>query len=495
MNPNEDGWFRAHWTIIIVNSISFLIVLLLFRFWTRGIFEENSELYMYANLATLGLLAAAIFYPWRWWRLTHYRLTPNGLEKKRETWFRLDKTVPYGKIASVNLKRMIFNRILGTSIVEVHANSGPSAIVAEAQIYLKAEDAERLRAELNARISGEIKEDVFQDKVEAEFESLLKFTAKDSIIQGIFGVPTSNLLASFFFLFPTAISFFTDSQEVAWTFMLIVLFSYLVPVVATILKYYDFGVRRIGDTIHIKHGAIRNYASSFETVKVNAIRVRKPFFARIIGKSCIEAEVVGMGEEMDTPLLCLMVKDSVIPDVIAELVPEFAENTDSRRQPPKARLVLFLEAVISTAILAPIVYLAANSIVTFINEFVAFPLFFDFMPLAFAGLVALWLFYWMHRRFQIETLALGEETMTVVGGVVDRVRVTMMYDRVQIVEARSNPLSLPFGLSRCSFSMLSSKGAVKEKSGYFETEMLENIGDILVERIKSGKRSYSYKSF
>ncbi|NLL94191.1 MAG: PH domain-containing protein [Thermoplasmatales archaeon] len=484
--------FRSDATVIPVNFAAMFVTFGFMIFVASEYLLEAGHLALLV-VAIAAALAASVFYPVRWWKLTTYRVGETGVEVKRETWFRLDKIIPYGKIASVNLTRGLPNRILGTSNVVINANAGPSAVVPEATIWLKAADAERLKEIINARMTGPGKEPVFE---EAEFVSLVNFTAKDSVIQGVFGQPSAAMFGTLLSIALALFFAFFDREGLTITFVILAV-SFAIPAVVNIVKYYDFRVRRVGDTIHIRHGAIWNYSSSFETVKVNAIRVKKPLLARLIGKSSIEAEVIGVTQEKgERPLLCLMVKDEVLPHVISELIPEFSENVDLKKQPKEARYPLLagaaIRSIVTAAILYPLLFFAIDAAS---GEFEIPWLISDFGALGAVALTTLLHFFWMDRRMRIEALALGDETMTVVRGVVDRERVTMMYDRVQIVEAVSDPFSRPFGLSRCSFSLLSSVGATNERTGYFETDVLEGIGDTLVERIRSGKRSYSYKSF
>src|SRR5690554_6205796 len=111
--PGEK--IRCHPSIIVERSLSGVVLLafLVTRF-------EGTPV---AAVLLAAIVALLLFY-YRQWKLTTIRFNEAEIVVERNTLFKMKKTLPYTKIASVNVNRGIINRLFGTSRLQININSG-----------------------------------------------------------------------------------------------------------------------------------------------------------------------------------------------------------------------------------------------------------------------------------------------------------------------------------------------------------------------------------
>ena len=221
-------------------------------------------------------------------------------------------------------------------------------------------------------------------------------------------------------------------------------------------------------------------------VRSNAIRFKSPLLARLLGKSSIEAEVVGLvseGGERSRPVICLLKDDATQQRVLRDLVPEFVYERRPIKQPESARYMLMIRAAVVSLVvlvLSAYGYRAVGALAGTPGGVLQYML-----PLAVA-LVVLATLYAAHVAYRITEFDAGKDLFTFVNGAVDRETTVMNYDRVQMVWITQGPIARIFALSRASVYMLSSMGSSSVTSGYFLGSRLESIYEIVMMRFARG---------
>jgi len=481
---------RCHPTIIVENSFR-AIIWITFIILVIGQFEMS---------ITGGLLAASlvavILFHYRQWKRTTVQFNEMDIVVERTTLFKLKKTLPYSRIASVNVNRGVINRLFGTSKLMININSGHNAMVPEATLTFKEDVADRLRDRISQRLYNH---DYFSE--EEEVESIVSSSPIDVIIHGLFSVSTYQSIMGCIFLAYSGIEMYISTMaeyEAGGKVLLPLMMFFMVqilPAITHIIRYYGFKVYRKEDTIYLQHGLIRTYRTSFNIHKINAIRVKSTLFARLLNKSYIEAEVVGMvsadGDGGARPVISLLKNDAVTQRILQELVPEFIYERTPNKQPKNARSVLLIRAIIASSILvAAMIYpsiLIYNEIATqtwivgTLRTILQYGL-----PLL-TALAVLAIMYGAHISYTIREFDAGEELFTFVNGILDREIVVMNYDKVQMVWITKGPIARMFDVAKGDVYMLSSLGTTKISSGYFSEKELNKINDVVIGRIASGK--------
>jgi putative membrane protein len=477
---------RCHPSIIVERSLSALVVLAVLA----------TQLGQGAVPAVFALLfVAVVLFNYRQWSRTTVQFNATDVVVERDTLFKMKKTLPYAKMASVNVNRGIVNRVFGTSRLQININSGSGATVPEAVLTFREDVAEEIRAGLAERLCG--RETVSEDE---PVEPVVTFSPADVIVHGLFSVSTYQTASGFAFLAYSAFQLYTSAGVGGGALVSLLMFFVvqLAPSVSLIFHYYNYRVYRRGDTIHLEHGLIRTYTTSFDVSRINAVRVKRTLAARLLGRSCIEAEVVGLasgsGESL-RPVLCLLKDDATQQRLLEELVPEFVDGHARERQPEEAKGVLLVRAAIASLVL---VLAAAYPSVYVYRETAAIPgiagtvLPFA-LPLATAA-AALAICYATYVSYRVTEFGTGADLFSFVNGAVDRETVVMNYDKVQMVRITQGPVARLFGVARGRVYLLSAVGGASVSSGYFAGSRLAAIGETVMERIASGEYDWRKNS-
>lgn len=494
MNVSNEK-IRCHPSVVVEKSLktfsSLIIPLIVFVMWL-------DRTAMVSILVIF--IAALLLFNYRQWKRTTIRFNEIDVVIERDTLFKMKKTLPYSKMASVNVNRGVLNRLFGTSEVLININSGSSAMVPEAVLTFKQDVAEEIRSGMSRRLYDH---DVSPEEDET-IESVASFSPMDVVIHGLFSVSTGQtilgsafLAYSLFELYVSAAAGFQVGGKALISLLMFVAVQ-IAPSVSLILRYYNYKVYRRGDTIYLQHGLIRTYKTSFSASRINAVRVKSTLAARLLHRSCIEAEVVGLVSEgggSSRPVLCLLKDDATQQRVLRELAPEFVYERNSNKQPEGAKSVLLIRAAIASLVVAAVmiypsmyVYREAAALAGTVGVVLPYVL-----PLV-TALAILAIIYVAYVSYRVAEFDAGEDLFTFVNGAVDRETVVMNYDKVQMVRIEKGPVARFFNVARGSVYMLSSTGSASISSGYFPESRLAAVGETVMERIASGEYDYRKNS-
>ncbi len=467
------------------NTLQIVVAIALFLF-----FLGRLDLTLVVTLGAAALVLTLLF-SYRQWKRTLIRFSETEVIIERDTLFKLKKVLPYSKIASVNISQGFLNRIFGTSKLMININSGHNAIAPEASLTFKREVAERLRSEMSHHLYDQIIPN------EEDVRSMVSFSPADVVIHSLFSVPTSQTLLGGVFLANSIWEMYgsmtaemgTGGTALPSLFMFFLV--QIVPSITQLFRYYNFKVQRQGDIIYLQHGLIRTYKTSFRISKINAVRVKSTLASRLLHRSCIEAEVVGIAsgdnEGSSRPVICLLKDDEIIRKVLGELVPEFIYERTPGKQPEGAWSVLRIRTLIASILLVMVV--AYPSTILY-REFASLEGISGLAAYVLPLLTAVAILAAVQAArvsYRVREIDLGEELFTFVNGILDRETVVMSYDKVQMVRVTKGPIARRFGVSRGTVHLLSSTGSKSISSGLFSEDQLNRIGDIVMERMASGK--------
>jgi putative membrane protein len=479
--------YKNHVTTILQNIISMLIGLgfmALVMYTSSGNSLEMGRF----GLCLIGAVAVMMSLVYvRIWMKTTYTFNETELTVFKDTVFKNLTNIQYSKMASVNVRRTVLNHIFGTTTLLFNINSSINAVKAEATLTLKTADADVLREWVSGRILSKPMP-LVDDRQQ---ETLVEVRNIDVILHGFFGQPTTSSLVGLASLGYSILTMFTGSGGLV---MALILFgvSSVLPWIRTILRYYNYRIYRVGDTITVESGLLNVYRSSFNTKKVNSIRVREPLLARLMGKSLLEAEVVGLADSEGMPLLCPLKSKAVVRKLANEIVPEFIFDCENGNQPKESFIptmgIRVLASVISMimglSLLAYVMFVVgepANPILRYIL-YAAYAILIIVIP---AIIIVHGLLAQKNREF-----AMSSETFLFVTGAYDRQTDYMRYDKVQIASVTAGILQRRFGVGRCTVNIMSSKGVMSLTSGIFRKDELEAVGQEVIARIRDGRYDY-----
>ncbi|MCE5296606.1 MAG: PH domain-containing protein [Euryarchaeota archaeon] len=474
---------RFHPSVVLENLMRFAIFAVIF------LLVSVEERPIEAFLAIGGLLGVAAIILFLRWRRTTVQFNENELIVERNTIFKMKRSIPYSKIASINVNRTIISRMFGTSRLQVNVNSSSNATVPEAVLVFKKDLADRIRNHLSRNMYDS------EPVIEAEQGSVVNVDNTDVLVHGLFSQSTMQTISGFIFLAWSIFEMYSDAGGSTGGSSALSLgmffFVTVVPSVMLIVHYANFKVYRVKDTIYLQHGLISTYRTSFNVSRINAIHVKSTMASRLMGRSYIEADVIGLGSSKDSqrPVLCLLKRNDVIEAVLKDLVPEFVYDRNIIVQPKGAKKAIAAKASLGSAFVAVmaaaltwVVGTTDRTGLSGIERTVV-----ENMFIAAGAAIVLAIILWGYRSYRVKELSLGEDLFTFVNGVVDRRRTTMCYDKVQIVNVSKGPLARRFGLAVGSISLLSSKGSVSVSSGYFTEADLNKVHETVMQRLVNGK--------
>lgn len=483
--PRREIELRNHPTILAGETVSAFIVFVVIVYATLQ--EADIGLWGLIPVGILTLIAFLYFVAV--WRRTVFTFGPTEIHVVRDMVLtKKDKHIQYSRLASVTVRRDIFNMIFGTSTLMFNVNSSVNAVTAEATLVLRRPEADRLRDELNARVFS--KETTVEE--ESYHDTMIRVSNGDVILNAAFGQPTGQQIFGLLMLIYAVVSLFLDSSGGLITAVILLVFSYVVPLVASILKYFNYRVYRIGDTVTVESGMITHTRRSFKVNKINSVRMRAPLFARLMGRVVLEAEVVGMGTEDERmPILCPLKKRADVQGLMTELVPELLFEPEQEHQPRGAlKAMVIANVVVMVAIVAVFALIGSyaaphidglspfwRATATFL--LIAVPL---VAIILVAGRVAL--------AQKYRTVSMGPESFLVVHGSYDLSFEFINYDKVQFTEVTSGPIGRVFGVSSCEVHLMSSAGFRDITTGLFDPADLERIADEVNARVRDGRYDY-----
>ena len=490
MEGEEGHRFRNHPTILVSNTVTAIVLLVVV--WLAMSGESDQQTSEVIGLGILAVFVVVELWMVFWWRRTIYIFTRNELHVTRNAVFKVDKHIQYTRLASITIRRDVFNRIFGTSTLMFNVNSSINASTAEATLVLKKAEADRLRERLNQLIFSN--ETTLEE--DRQIQTLSRVTNRDIIAHAVLAQPTYQAIFGFLMLVYAVISLFYSNSGGFLTAALLFAVTEILPFISIIMKYYNYRIYRVNDTVVVESGLITTTRHSFKINKINSVRIREPLLARLLGRATLEAEVIGMadGDNTSTPILCPMKRRADVMALFAELVPEYIMEPEAEHQPRRALAPMVIaDTIYAVVIVAMCIVLFVFAETYLVGESESLKAIVRATELVAA--VALPLMIYCHSGLaqRHRTFDMGESTFMFVYGGYDLSTEFINYDKVQFVEVTSGPLQRRFDVATCTVSMMSSVGFKQVRSGLFDPEDLEKVTDEVVTRVKDGR--YDYKKY
>lgn len=470
---------RAHPSVILEGTLRGLVFGLVFStIFTRAMGAMYSL--SFAALVTVLFTAVSALI----WRKTEYIFDDNELHVARRTIFARDVRVQYSRLASVNINRSLINRLTGTATLMFNVNSTVNPMMAEAKLCLREDLAEALRNELSSVIFH--KEVTVEEDLQVE--TLANVSNAEIVMHGFLSQSTLQLLFGTAMLAYSILQLvYNDGRGIILPLIMFIL-SEAYPVARIILKYFNYRIYRVGDTVTVESGLFTTYRSSFRIGKVNSVRIRQPLVARVLGMATLEAEVIGIAGQEKMPLLCPLKPKAEVDSLLGKLLPEFDIPVDEVHEPRSALFPTSVSALASAAasvigILA-LLFVMGKYDLSHMDELACYAVLAGLAGFAAAMLVRAVL---LHRN---RAIMLGEDILVMDLGGYDTSREYFLYDKVQIAGTRAGPASRRRGLSRCRIGMISATGKRSVVSGIFDDAVSSRVQDIVMNRIRDGRYDY-----
>ena len=478
----EQPFLRNHWSYVASNVFRTILIFgfMILIWWSNSDGQADMRYYL-AVVLIMFVFAVAVNIIY--WLKTKYYFLEDEIVVMRTTIFRSETRIQYDRLASVNVERDIICRILNATKLSFNLNSSMNVTKAEAYIVLKKDEADRLRESLNSRMFDTVKTVKDEtDESQEEAISLVDVSTWDIFLHAFIGMSTYQLLFGIVMALYSILSFYFGDGVTIFPIILF-LVEFLMPAFAAFFRYYNYSIVRQGETVTVSSGFFSTRTDCFKLNKVNFVKIREPLLCRILGKSILEAEVVGTSNKNGMPLLCPLKDRDVAYSLFKDLLPEFVCDEQMSVQSRVSMVGLGFWVFLSVAAIATFAYLLVPEIPSgfgmFLNACVVF------LYMLCIG--------WFVLAYRNRSIAMNESIVLAVTGSFDRVSNYILFDKVQFANVYSTPIQRRYGAARCRINMLSTAGATAVVTGVFDAESLERVSDTVMERIRDGR--YDFRRF
>ena len=459
------------------------------------------------------ILAIAVANRYFVWSKTWICVEENAVVIEVNTVNKKKNTIGINNISNINLEQNLFEMLLGTCKVKLDTNSRSTAEKTDVKIVLKKRDAEQFKQEILMRMREHAAEknmqsapgtgiaeaaaagnsNVYRGKTEncgiavdvpEGFD--VRADLGDILQHGFFSVNVFSVLVLVGGITGAVVAVirvleqpqFMETLLSAAAGILVVaalVFSALWDTVKDFIRYYDFRAKRVGKRIYIRYGFLKKVEYMIPVDKIQALKIRQSFVARISRRYMAEIVNVGMGDEKEekNSFLLLYMNREKMEQSLRKLLPEFAGavSSETERQPASA----WAAWLIPYGIYALCVCAGAALWWTIMPEYRVWV-----WPAA-AGMILLVLFF-MILSYITAGMAVGPDFLKLSHGWFGKNYICMRYWNIQYMEIKENILARAVGIRHGKIHLLASAGNTEHEIPYFKGNIDEKIREYMLRR-------------
>lgn len=496
--------FRNHISIIAEQTGGLLIALLIVL--VPSLLENIDELmetglefmdgkWLLVNLGLILFFLVIIALQFAVWSKTYISLQDNAVVIERNTLNKKKNTIGIRNISNINTEQNLFEMLLGTCKVKLDTNSRSTADSTDVKIVLKKADALAFKQEVTRRIrdaeSGAGKGFSAQqaaagapgealrgeammpagDAAEAEDYDVRSDLA-DILQHGFFSV---NILSVAVIILGIAGAVRTVFQivgdpDAAQTLIgaasgvlvaALIVASALWDTVKDFVRYYDFRAKRRGDKIYIRYGFFKKVEYTVPVDKIQALRLKQSFVARLGKRYMAEIVNVGMGDDNDekNSFLIMYSTEAKLNEKLSALLPEFLDAAGAavERQPSSVWAAWSVPALIYTVIVAACAAVCASAMPEY-----------AIWAAAGAAVLEICLAAGMILKYLTEGSLAGNDFLKLAKGYFARTYLIVRYRKIQYVRFSRNPLAKACGIRKGEIHLLASSANTSHSIPYFK---------------------------
>lgn len=523
----ENRRFRNHISIIVERTGGILIALLIL--FIPSLLENIDEAVeagmelldgkgLLVNLGILLLFIIIIAAQVVVWSKTYISIQDNAVIIERNTLNKKKNTIGIRSISNINTEQNLFEMLLGTCKVKLDTNSRSTADSTDVKIVLKKADALWFKQEVMRRMQDEAgegawEEDATRGKVpspqvaspsmgtpsagmpstgastrtagsvaeeagEAE-DYDVRSDLGDILQHGFFSI---NVLSVGVLVLGIAgavgAAAKTLGQPDVTRSLLgtasgilvagIIVLSALWDTVKDFVRYYDFRAKRRENKIYIRYGFLKKVEYTVPVDKIQALRFRQSFVARLGHRYMAEIINVGMGDDKEeqNSFLILYAAEKKLKERLAVLLPEFLEAAEQKveRQPASVWAAwAFPAAVYTLCVIAGAA--VCGSVMTEYRQWI----------LPGAAALELFLALGMILKFWTDGVNAGSRFLKLSRGYFARNSLMVRYRDIQYAEFTQNPLAKACHIKKGELHLLASSAQTTHEIPYFKGNAEEVI--------------------
>lgn len=244
------------------------------------------------------LISLTIFWESLVWKNYDFFFGKDNLNIEHGVIQKKHREIPLSRIQNVDIQRNIFQRMFGIAQVNLETAGGNTT-----EASLKYVDLETGR-DIQKKFRGlkNIKE---SETEEDERELLFELQPKELVLLGVTSVNT-KIIFGIFVLLGISGGFVSSALElsgiglIAGSFLigiLGILTTWSGSIVTNILKYFDFKLYRINDSLEYERGLLNRSEGSIPLGKIQKLTIEENPLKRFVGYSTLKIETAGYSAE------------------------------------------------------------------------------------------------------------------------------------------------------------------------------------------------------
>ena len=360
--------FRNHISIIleqtgaVIAAVFVLIVTQLFQSIDELTESDLSFITSKGFLILIGvitLLAVSLTGQVLVWARTYISIEENAIVIEKGRVNKKKNTIGIRNISNINLEQNLIEMLFGTCKVKLDTNSRSTADSTDVKIVLKKSDALWFQQEVTRKMeeacgitagnSGTTGTSAYAgDAVHSVYPAMrepadcdVHAGIADILQHGFYSISILSVIIFLLVITGTVISVaevlgradMTASLAGAAAGILVAVFiilSTLWDTVKDFVRYYDFRAKRLGDKIYIKYGFFKKVEYTIPVDKIQALKIRQSFLARIGHRYMAEIVNVGIGDDKEEQhsFLVLYCTEEKLAEKLSLLLPEFASSVE-----------------------------------------------------------------------------------------------------------------------------------------------------------------------
>ena len=499
--------FRNHISIIleqtgaVIAAVFVLIVTQLFQSIDELTESDLSFITSKGFLILIGvitLLAVSLTGQVLVWARTYISIEENAIVIEKGRVNKKKNTIGIRNISNINLEQNLIEMLFGTCKVKLDTNSRSTADSTDVKIVLKKSDALWFQQEVTRKMeeacgltagnSGTTGTSAYAgDAVHSVYPAMrepadcdVHAGIADILQHGFYSISILSVIIFLLVITGTVISVaevlgradMTASLAGAAAGILVAVFiilSTLWDTVKDFVRYYDFRAKRLGDKIYIKYGFFKKVEYTIPVDKIQALKIRQSFLARIGHRYMAEIVNVGIGDDKEEQhsFLVLYCTEEKLAEKLSLLLPEFASSVEQ----PVEKLPVSVWAAWTVPAALYIIFAAAGALVcSALTEDKYLPHIWGT-----AAALVIMLFAGMALKYHTAGVGADDRYLKIAGGYFAMQYLTVRYRNIQYVEFSQNFIARAFGIKKGEIHLLASSANTTHTIPYFSGDKDEFI--------------------
>lgn len=495
--------FRNHISVIleqtgaVTAAVFVLIVTQLFQSIDELTESDLSFITSKGVLILIGaivLLAAGLTGQVLVWARTYISIEKNAIVIEKGRVNKKKNTIGIRNISNINLEQNLIEMLFGTCKVKLDTNSLSTADSTDVKIVLRKSDALWFQQEVTRKMeeaAGRIPatgagfgvSDGVTDAYSAGGEPEdydVRAGIADIIRHGFFSISILSVVIFLLAIVGTAVSVAEVIGRADLTASLagsaaaivaaaFIILSALWDTVKDFVRYYDFRAKRLDDKIYIKYGFFKKAEYTIPVDKIQALKIRQSFLARIGHRYMAEIVNVGMGDDKEEQhsFLVLYCTEEKLRERLSLLLPEFASSASQ----PVDRLPASVWA--AWTIPAAVYILVVSGSALMCNELVGSK--YRLYIWIVSAILILLLLAGMILKYRTAGVGTDDRYLKIAGGYFARQYLSVQYRNIQYAEFSQNFIARACGIKKGEIHLLASSANTAHTIPYFRGDKDEFI--------------------